>query len=300
MLDGVELMTIPSQKQVWSYASRYLAAGFSIIPCKRNKRPDLQSWQEYTIKRANERDIFDWFSPDSDYKRLSQSIGFVCGKISGNLLVVDLDGIGAIRKFAAQFPKLCENTKSVLTGSQVGIHLYFKVKELPANINVRVKNVGGFELRGNGQYVIAPPSPHESGYFYKVHRENPILERDNMNDVVDWMQSLREYQQAERQAEISQNVGTVHFSGTSKRNENYLKKVVSEEIARITTSGQGNRNNSLFYAAMRLANYAAGGELDWNEMSSLLALATDLPVSEAKQTIASAYRIGSKRPKTVK
>lgn len=293
-------MITPNQKMVWSEAKRLLSLGISVIPCKRNKRPDLQSWQEYTIKRANKRDLFDWFSPDNDFERNSQSIGVVCGRVSDNLVVVDLDGIAAIRKFAAAFPKLCESTQSILTGSQKGVHLYFKVKTMPINANVRVDGIGGFELRGDGQYVIAPPSPHESGYYYRVYRDNPILERDNMADVFDWMQSLREYQEAERQAEISQNAGPVHFSGTSKGKENYLRKVVSEEIARVTTSGQGNRNNSLYYAALRLANYAAGGELDWNEMSSMLALATDLPVAEAKRTIASAYRIGSTRPKTVK
>lgn len=292
-------MITPNQQMVWSYARRYLASGFSIIPCKRNKRPDLQSWQEYTLRQTSEQEIQDWFHPRKSWKD-SQSIGVICGKISGNFLAVDLDGIGAIKKFAAQFPKLCEQTKSVLTGSQVGIHLYFKVKTMPANANVRVEGVGGFELRGNGQYVIAPPSPHESGYFYSVYRDNPILERDNMNDVFDWMQSLRENEQEKRQDEISQNAGKVQVSGVSRGKEAYMKKVVSEEIARVTTSGQGNRNNSLYYAALRLANYAAGGELDWGQMASMLALATDLPVAEAKRTIASAYRIGSKFPKTVK
>lgn len=283
---------------------RYFSRGFSIIPCKRNKRPDSKTWKEYTIKRANERDIFNWFSPDNDFNSNSQSIGFVCGAISGNLLVVDLDGIAAIKKFSSQFPRLCEQTKSVLTGSQKGIHLYFKVKTLPKNANVRVEGVGGFELRGDGQYVIAPPSPHESGYYYRVYRDNPILERENMNDVFDWMQSLRENEQVKRQDKITCATKPVHFSprkqGNSRGKENYLRKVVSEEIARVTTSVQGNQNNSLFYAACRLANYAAGGELNWSEMESLLSLATDLPVAEAKRTIASAYRIGSKRPKTVK
>jgi Bifunctional DNA primase/polymerase, N-terminal len=291
-------MTSSQQNLLWNYAQRYLAAGFSLIPCKRDKKPDLSHWQEYTVTRPTLKEIMNWFKPSEGWDNESQSIGLVLGTISHHVVVVDLDGIAAVRKFAAQFPQLCEQTKSVLTGSQKGIHLYFRTQEIPDNINVRVQSIGGFELRGNGQYVIAPPSPHESGYHYTIHRNNPILKLNDLNNVRDWMQSLREDEQAKRQAEISSAARPVPVT-TSKSKEAYLKKVVSQEIARVTTSGQGNRNNSLFYAAMRLANFAAGGELDWSEMASMLTLATDLPIAEAKRTVASAYKIGSKFPKRV-
>jgi len=289
------------QQKVWEYARSYLASGFSLIPCKKDKKPDLASWQEYTVNRATEHDINNWFSPFSDYKTRSQSIGFVLGAVSGNVVVVDLDGIPAIRRFASQFKSLCESTKSVLTGSQQGIHLYFRVNELPDNINVRVSDIGGFELRGNGQYVIAPPSKHPSGFQYKIYRDNPILEIDNLNNVRDWMQSLRENQQVERQAEIRNAASDVSISIPSNRKKNYLKKVLSEEVARVATASEGQRNNSLFYASLRLANYASGNnELSWDDCKSALILACNLPFSEAYRTVESAWRIGSKYPKAVK
>lgn len=287
-----------NQIMVWGYAKQYLELGFSLIPC--NGKKPTKDWKVYTLMRATEMTIDRWFHPTRGSVRPYQSIGVVCGAISNNLVVIDLDGIPAIRKFASQFPKLCESTKSVLTGSQEGIHLYFRVKEIPDNLNVRVAGVGGFEMRGNGQYVIAPPSLHPSGNYYRFHRNNPILEIDNLNDVRDWMESLRENEQEKRQAEISRASQDVSISVPSNRKSAFLKKLFSEEIARVSTATAGMRNNSLYYAALRLANYAAGGELNWNDCREALLLATELPFSEAYRTVESAYRIGRKYPKVVK
>jgi len=284
------------QKKVWDYARGYYASGFSVIPCTKNKKPVI-GWQEYTIKRASLQQINRWFEP---FREERQSIGLVMGYISNNIVAVDLDGIPAIRKFASEFPELCEQTKSILTGSQEGIHFYFRVVDRPDNINVRVAGVGGFEIRGDGQYVIAPPSRHPSGNYYRVYRNNPILQIDNLDDVREWMQSLRENEQSKRQAEISQAAADTSISVSNNRKENFLKKVLSEEVARVSTATDGNRNNSLFYAALRLANYAAGGELSWDDCKSALLLATELPFSEAYRTVESAWKIGCKYPKVVK
>jgi len=287
-----------NQMKVWGFARQYQTDGFSLIPC--NGKKPVKDWKVYTLMRASGQTVDRWYHPTNGVIKPYQSIGLVGGAISGNIVFVDLDGIPAIRKFASQFPKLAEQTKSILTGSQEGIHLYFRVKDMPNNTNVRVAGIGGFEIRGNGQYVIAPPSIHPSGHEYRVYRDNPILQRDNMNDVYDWMQSLRENEQSKRQAEISRASGNVNVSVSSKRKGAFLKKVFSEEIARVKTSSEGNRNESLFYAALRLANYAAGGELSWDDCKSALLLATELPFSEAYRTVESAWKIGRKYPKVVK
>ena len=79
---------------------------------------------------------------------------------------------------------------------------------------------------------------------------------------------------------------------------------MSEELARVTSALPGNRNNALFYAALRLANLAAGGELNWNDMSQRLyqeACTVHQPneYKSIERTIASAWRIGSNRPRTI-
>lgn len=285
-------MKQPQIETLLSAAKNYWQQGFSLIPCHVDKRPRI-AWQQYSQARPTEEQIHNWFSD-----KQSQSIGLLLGEVSENIVAIDLDGIAAIQHFYQQFPTLCESTYSVLSGSREGMHLYFQVQDLPPNLNVRVETIGGFELRGQGQYVIAPPSPHPSGYCYSVYRNHPILNIENLNNVRDWMQSLRENEQAKRQDEISQAAQPIQLP-TNPSKEAYLEKVVSEEIARVSTATRGNRNDSLFYAALRLANFAAAGELNWERISNLLLNASDLPRAEVQRTIASAWRIGSKRPKKV-
>jgi len=277
-------------------ARRYHAAGFSLIPCK-FKKPALAAWQEYAVKRPSLREIDRWFEEDS----IGQSIGLVLGQVSHNVVVVDLDGWASVRLFQIHFPTI-RNTFSVLSGSMKGLHLYYRVETLPANINVHNQLFDeslGFEIRGNGQYVIAPPSPHLSGGNYRVQNRLPIMRLEDMSEIYNWIASMRHNVTAERIVEAAKPVNIK----AAKRKTAFLSKVLSEEIARIETSALGSRNNSLFYAGMRLANFAAGGELNWQDCEWRLlaaAISVGTPEVEARRTIASAWRIGSKRPKKVK
>ncbi|MEO1164614.1 MAG: bifunctional DNA primase/polymerase [Chloroflexota bacterium] len=277
-------------------AKHYWQAGFSLIPCQLDKRPRI-AWQAYSQVRPTEAQLQEWFS---DLE--SQSIGLILGSVSNNIVAIDLDGIAAIQQFYAQFPDLCQNTYSVLTGSQRGLHLYCRVDELPNNLNVRVENVGGFELRGNGQYVIVPPSPHPSGNCYSVYRDQAIVHLPNLNNVSDWLCSLREQSQLQQETSIEESAMPVPVDAQSHK-QAYLERVVSQELARVQTASEGNRNQALFYAGLRLANLAAGGELQWGEMTAYLleaARSVGTPVAEAERTINSAWRIGSKRPRRVR
>jgi len=282
--------------QIGEAARRYLAAGFSVIPCK-YKKPHLSGWQEYQSKRPSLHEVNRWFE---EYEA-GQSIGLVLGQVSHNVVVVDLDGMAAARLFKMRFPALTE-TRIVFTGSKTGFHLYFRVEELPVNMNVRIEDVGGIEIRGNGQYVIAPPSPHLSGFYYQVRHDVSIMRLENLNVVSEWLAALRDTNQSERQEAIIAASKPTKIQ-TSRKKKAFLGTVISQELARVETSSLGNRNESLFYAGLRLANFAAGGELQWQDCETrLLAAAASVgtPESEARRTIASAWRIGSKNPKKVK
>ena len=101
-------------------------------------------------------ELYDWFS------RESNNIGIVTGKISG-IVVVDLDSEAA-QEFAKnnRFP----DTPSVKTPK--GYHLYYKY---PDNFEVRNfqkrDDLPNIDLRGDGGYVVAPPSVHPSGNVYE-------------------------------------------------------------------------------------------------------------------------------------
>ena len=93
------------------------------------------------------------------------NIGIPTGAIN-NIFVVDIDGeIGAksLATLEEKYGKL--NAPTVLTGK--GKHLYFK---MPEHIEIKSsvsKIADHIDIRGNGGYVVAPPSVHENGKRYQ-------------------------------------------------------------------------------------------------------------------------------------
>ena len=89
-----------------------------------------------------------------------------CGEVSG-VFVVDVDprhgGFDALEQWTADHP--LPETLTVLTGGG-GRHFYF---EYPADslIGNRTNWITGVDVRGNGGYVILPPSNHQSGGTYR-------------------------------------------------------------------------------------------------------------------------------------
>ena len=284
---------------IWEAARRYLASGFSVIPCK-YKKPMLKSWEYYQTQRPKLHEINYWFG----HEERGQSIGLVLGAISHNVVVVDLDGWASVRLFQINFPHLL-NTFSVMSGSLSGLHLYYRLEALPQNMSLHMplfEEKIGIEIRGNGQYVIAPPSPHLSGNNYRVQNRTAIMNLENLSELVAWLEHLRGGQTEGTPALVAAAAKPVHVQA-DRRKQAYLAKVLSEELARVETSGNGNRNNSLYFASMRLANFAAGGELNWQDCEMRLlaaALSVGTPEGEARRTIASAWKTGSKHPKKVK
>ena len=284
-----------TQNHVWQMAKVYREVGFSVIPCRADKKPD-SFWREFTTKRAPMSLIKRWFTLLN-----TPSIGLVGGSVSDNVVFIDLDGIPAVNLFFENFPDICRGTKSILTGSQKGIHLYVRCVDLPDNTNVRVQGVGGFEIRGNGQYVIAPPSPHPSGNHYSIYRDYPIMTRDNLDDVYEWMQSLRTSERHNQNDAIAKASRPQNVTVTGAHDKSaYINKIISDEIAKVEIASKGNRNKSLYKSALKLASLSAGGYVVWSEINARLLLATDLPHSEAHKTIESAYRTGSQNPREIK
>src|SRR5437762_2558050 len=104
-------------------ALAYQQIGFSVLPLK-GKRPACTDWKQYQQTAASEKEIRTWHQ-----EGLLQNIGVVCGAVSNNLVVLDLDGAPGYPAFAATFPALAE-TYTVTTGGSIGKHVYWRVERL--------------------------------------------------------------------------------------------------------------------------------------------------------------------------
>jgi Bifunctional DNA primase/polymerase, N-terminal len=103
--------------------------------------------------------IRQWWRSEPSY-----NIAIATGSIS-NIFVSDVDGgESTLRKLEAENGEL-PKTVEALTGNN-GRHLYFKMPNHP------VRNSAGrlgphLDIRGDGGYVVAPPSIHPSGRRYE-------------------------------------------------------------------------------------------------------------------------------------
>jgi len=141
-------------------AADYLARGWSVLPVRpRDKRP-LIRWEPLQIKRPSASDVAEWFRtwPDAN-------IGIVTGEIS-NLIVLDIDpkhgGDDSIERLQRRFSPLPPTIECETGGG--GRHLYFTHPGFV--LRNRAGLAQGIDLRGDGGYVIAPPSVHPTGRLY--------------------------------------------------------------------------------------------------------------------------------------
>jgi len=123
-------------------------------------------WKEYQSRLPTEAEVREWFTqwPDAN-------MAIVTGQISG-IVVFDLDSENAVEYAKKQggFP----NTAKVKTGK--GIHYYIQYPEFKVGNST---NVGlGMDIRGDGGYVVAPPSVHGSGRKYEWGKGQSIIEID--------------------------------------------------------------------------------------------------------------------------
>jgi Bifunctional DNA primase/polymerase, N-terminal/Primase C terminal 1 (PriCT-1) len=138
----------------------YTARGWSIIPIRTGDKRPLVRWEEFQYRRASVEQVRAWFS---DWPEAG--VGIVTGSLSG-LVVLDIDfrhdGETSLERLQQQHARLPATLECRSGGG--GRHLYF------AHPGGLVRNqVGlapGVDLRGDGGYVVAPPSLHASGRRY--------------------------------------------------------------------------------------------------------------------------------------
>ncbi len=203
---------------------------------------------------------------------------------TGDVVVVDEDRLGALDELAAEAHETIPETSIVKTGS--GRHFYFLAPDGQRIRNTAGKLAPGIDTRGDGGYVVAPPSVHPSGSVYEW---SPRI----VDGVVlpAWIAQRLARAQPERKP-----MPDINLVGTTP----YGKAALDEEISRVALAGEGTRNDTLNRAAFALGQLVAGGEVDMSDaLRSLEAAAgsAGLPQVEAGKTIRSGFQSGLEEPR---
>lgn len=145
-------------------AIEYAKKGFAVFPLKyRDKVPLTRNGCKDATTDAAQ--IKAWWQ-----KYPNANIGLATGSVSQNVFVIDLDidedrgidGYHSLEDWQREHGDFPE-TWTAITG-RGGYHLYYRG-------NGKVKNragiIDGVDIRGNGGYVVAPPSIHKNGNRYE-------------------------------------------------------------------------------------------------------------------------------------
>jgi len=127
----------------------YRSIGWSPFPVGSNKKP-LIEWAKYQMEIASEAQIHDWKREFN-----ISGIGIATGKVSG-IVVVDVEKGGGTKDLP---PTVCSRTGGG------GYHFFYKYPNVLVKNSVRIRDKT--DVRGDGGYVVVPPSLHKSGNRYE-------------------------------------------------------------------------------------------------------------------------------------
>jgi len=139
---------------VLDYIDLYLFFGFCIIPIVPRSKKAAIKWKEYQERRPTDEEISKWIK----LWEKGYNVGIICGGVSDNLVVLDLDCYEAPESLEVfDVEKFAERTLVAKTPSG-GYHIYLRTKAPCPSFNISARGKTIVEVRGVGRYILAPPS----------------------------------------------------------------------------------------------------------------------------------------------
>ena len=168
-------------KSMKEWALYYAELGLAVFPLAyRNKVPAVEGGCK--VATTEKSKIERWWNQNPRY-----NIGIATGNKSNGLVVIDLDvdknkgidGYEVLRDWQNKHGELPETWQSI-TG-RGGYHYFYKDTITHSN---KVGLYEGVDIRGEGGYIVAPPSVHPNGNTYEWEQEPKEYEIAQVDDIV--------------------------------------------------------------------------------------------------------------------
>jgi hypothetical protein len=224
-------------------------------------------------------------------KRPHANIGIATG---GGVCVLDIDGPEGEESLRALEEECGPLPAGAVTRTGKGRHLWFAAQGEP--VRNRVRLAPGIDVRGDGGYVVAPPSRHASGAPYRWDRAG-----QSPASAPEWL--LARINRAGISCQPPTPVGAGAEPGAShtpraETSAASARAALAAEVRAVREAVEGERNHTLNRAAFKLGQLV--GVLDTEDVAQQLldaALECGLGREEAEKTIRSGLSGGSATPR---
>jgi hypothetical protein len=244
------------------------------------------TWLDYQRKRATPDEITAWAEqyPDANW-------AVVTGAVSG-IVVIDTDTQEA-EEYAQSLG--LPATLTVHTGGG-GHHRYYAHPGIRVGNKQAVHGVKGLDIRGDGGYVVAPPSIHPSGNAY-VWAGQP---GEKLAALPSWAWT------EDQKQNVSSQPPNNNGNGNGKREEAYIRSAIEGKLrdatSRVAQAPDGAKHEVLREAANMLGGYIHLQIIDDQVIKRELMQALPSTVKDrglAERTIEDGLEWGKARPLTI-
>lgn len=330
-------MNAAPENPILQAALAYAARGWPVLPCSPvHKRPLVAREHDDDGKPIPKTGGLYKASTDpvairAWWKKWPKAlIGLRTGRASG-LLVVDLDPKAhpadvMLRALAAWCGGVLPPAWVARTRAG-GLHLYFSYPGQADGLEDKVGNRAGgvfggipnvdpvlaqhVDVRGEGGYVIVPPSVMVDGRAYHWEQEpDGAAPADMPARLLDVLLHRGEFApthpEPPREPEQHLRRAAGKPDRTEERTRRYALAGLDKEAQRLATCGTGQRNQTLFKAALAMGQLVAGGALSESLVRSTLedaavrcGLVRDDGWDSVRDTFASGFQKGLAEPRDI-
>lgn len=281
----------PASSRLLEVALIYADLGWPVFPCKpRGKTPIT----EHGLKDASTDldQIGAWWdrTPDANVA-IATGVAFDVLDVD----VLERDEVGNV--IGTPLDAWLPNDSPLIAGPTVatgkGAHVYFAT----TGIGNRAGVIPGVDWRGQGGYVIAPPSVHPNGAIYRFERGSNDPEYGvwtTLSPPAPWLFGLLKPKK--------QSFRSFGSSTTTSSAGAYARRALENECGRVMLAAEGTRNHTLNSAAFSLGQLVATGSIGVDEVIEGLLLAASragLDETESRATVASGLNSGALQPRSV-
>lgn len=244
---GAPLRVNPLLEAALTYAAR----GWHVFPClPGEKRPATR--HGYKDATTDAERIRSWWANQPDY-----NIGLATGKASG-VFVIDIDTKGAVNGYDT-WGELCKahewrsRANVIAAGTPSGgCHIYFRHVE--GITNGRGALPAGVDVRGDGGYVLVPPSriagrdrnvPVGLPYSWLYPDATDIMDAD------EWLLDVLLAKPAQPVIERPAQVVIESKAMPPRHSPREVREGITGLLMKLAREVEGNRNNLLYWTAHR-------------------------------------------------